>query len=225
MTAVAVIVAAGRGERLGQDRPKALVPLAGRTLLEHAVDALRAVEQVVEIIVALPAEHLDGAPAGVLTVAGGAVRSQSVARGLAAAPPGAEAVIVHDAARPLATPELFRRALEELAATGADAVIAAAPVTDTIKQAAPDGHTVATTLERERLWAVQTPQVFRRAALERALASGEAELARATDDAWLVERQGGTVRLLRSSPRNLKITTPLDLQVAEMLLAQGASAG
>jgi 2-C-methyl-D-erythritol 4-phosphate cytidylyltransferase len=225
MTAVAVIVAAGRGERLGQDRPKALVPLAGRSLLEHAVDALRAVEEVVEIIVALPAEHLDAAPAGVRAVAGGSVRSQSVARGLAAARPDVDAVIVHDAARPLATPDLFRRALEALVATGADAVIAAAPVTDTIKQAAPDGHTVATTLERDRLWAVQTPQVFRRPALERALASGEADLARATDDAWLIERQGGTVRLLRSSPRNLKITTPLDLQVAEMLLARGASAG
>ena len=224
MTAVAVIVAAGRGERLGHDRPKALVPLAGRPMLEHAVDALRAVAEVVEIIVALPAENLDAAPPGVRAVAGGAVRSQSVARGLAAARSEAQEVIVHDAARPLATPDLFRRALEELAATGADAVIAATPVTDTIKQAAGDGHTVAMTLERDGLWAVQTPQVFRRPALERALASGEAELARATDDAWLIERQGGTVRLLRSSPRNLKITTPLDLQVAELLLAQTASA-
>jgi 2-C-methyl-D-erythritol 4-phosphate cytidylyltransferase len=224
MTAVAVIVAAGRGERLGHNRPKAFVPLAGRALLEYALDALQAVPEVVEIIVALPGDHLGDAPPGVRAVAGGVVRSQSVAHGLAAAQTNAESVIVHDAARPLATPDLFRRALAELESTGADAVIAAAPVTDTIKQAAGDGHTVAATLERDRLWAVQTPQVFRRAALERALAADEAELAQATDDAWLVERQGGTVRLLRSSPRNLKITTPLDLQVAELLLAEGTSA-
>ncbi len=110
-------------------------------------------------------------------------------------------MIVHDAARPLATPQLFEQALRALErAPEADAVIAAAPVTDTIKEVAEDGRTVARTLERSRLWAVQTPQVFRRAALERALALADDELARATDDAWLVERTGGVVHVRRLRP-------------------------
>jgi 2-C-methyl-D-erythritol 4-phosphate cytidylyltransferase len=132
-------------------------------------------------------------------------------------------VIVHDAARPLATSELFERALEDLRASGADAVIAAAPVTDTIKEVWPagDGRAVARTLERAGLWAVQTPQVFRRAALERAFADASPELlAQATDDAWLIERAGGSVRVLPAPAENIKITTPTDLHVAELLLAE-----
>jgi 2-C-methyl-D-erythritol 4-phosphate cytidylyltransferase len=133
-------------------------------------------------------------------------------------------VIVHDAARPLAGPELFERALEQLERTGADAVIAAAPVTDTIKEVGDDGETVSRTLVRGRLWAVQTPQVFRRAALERSLLGAPDDvLAAATDDAWLIEQAGGVVRILPSSPRNLKVTTPADLRLAEMLLSEGGA--
>jgi 2-C-methyl-D-erythritol 4-phosphate cytidylyltransferase len=131
---------------------------------------------------------------------------------------------VHDAARPLASARLFQQALDELARHGSDAVIAAAPVTDTIKQTGPDGRTVEQTLDRSRLWAVQTPQVFRRAVLERALAAGEDELALATDDAWLIERQGGSVRILGSEPGNFKVTTPDDLRVAELLLSERLAA-
>ena len=136
-------------------------------------------------------------------------------------------MIVHDAARPLATAELFARALDALAgAPEADAVIAAAPVADTIKEVADDGHTVARTIPRAGLWAVQTPQVFRRAALERVLHEASEELlARATDDAWLIERGGGTVHILRSDPGNLKITTPHDLRVAELILAERERVG
>jgi 2-C-methyl-D-erythritol 4-phosphate cytidylyltransferase len=105
-------------------------------------------------------------------------------------------------------------------------VIAAAPVADTIKETGDDGITVARTLARDRLWAVQTPQVFRRAALERALTSAsDEELGRATDDAWLVERSGGVVRILGSDPGNMKITTPEDLRVAELLLGELRTAG
>jgi 2-C-methyl-D-erythritol 4-phosphate cytidylyltransferase len=222
--AVALIVAAGRGERLGFGRPKALVPLCGRPMLEWSVAALRAVEQVTRIIVALPAQELGAAPAGVLAVAGGDQRSHSVRNALAACPAG-DPVIVHDAARPLATPQLFGQALLELERhEEVDAVIAATPVADTIKQVGDDGFTVAATLERGRLWAVQTPQVFRRAALERALQADEDVLARATDDAWLVERTGGTVRLLGSDPGNLKITTREDLRIAELLLSERGAA-
>jgi 2-C-methyl-D-erythritol 4-phosphate cytidylyltransferase len=216
--AVALIVAAGRGERLGSGRPKALVTLAGRPMLEWSVDALRAVPGVRRIVVALPAAELHRAPAGTVAVGGGEVRSQSVREALGASGDG-DPVIVHDAARPLARTALFERALAELASSGAAAVIAAAPVADTIKEAAQDGRTVARTLDRAGLWAIQTPQVFTRAALTQAFTGASAEdLAAATDDAWLVERSGGTVRLLPSEQLNLKVTTPEDLRIAELLL-------
>jgi 2-C-methyl-D-erythritol 4-phosphate cytidylyltransferase len=221
--AVALIVAAGRGERLGSHRPKALVTLAGRPMLEWSVDALRAVPAVHQIVVALPAGELASAPAGTVAVAGGSVRSRSVREALQVCGEG-DPVIVHDAARPLAGADLFERALEQLEQSGADAVIAAAPVTDTIKEVGDDGQTVSRTLERGRLWAVQTPQVFRRVALERSLLSAADDLlASATDDAWLIEQAGGVVRILPSSPRNLKVTTPADLRLAEMLLGEGGA--
>lgn len=153
--------------------------------------------------------------AGVRVVAGGAFRSASVRAALAAAPAGAD-VVVHDAARPLVDADLFARTLAALAEV--DCAVAAARVTDTIKEAEPDGR-VAATLERSRLWAIQTPQAFRRAALQRALAVDEAVLAAATDDAGLVERAGGSVRVIESSPANLKVTTLHDLRIAEHLLA------
>jgi len=220
--AVALIVAAGRGERLGSGRPKALVTVAGRPMLAWSVEALQAVDAVERIVVALPAGELGAAPHATTAVAGGAVRSQSVREALRAAGEG-DPVIVHDAARPLAPSALFERALEELERSAVDAVIAATPVSDTIKEVGEDGATVTRTLDRSRLWAVQTPQVFRRAALERALDEASEELlAAATDDAWLVERAGGTVRVVRSGPENIKITTAADLHVAERLLAERA---
>jgi 2-C-methyl-D-erythritol 4-phosphate cytidylyltransferase len=211
--AVALLVAAGSGERLGAGRPKAFVVLAGRPMLEWSLDALRAAG-VSDVVVALPPG--EAAPDGCIGVPGGATRSASVAAALAAAPAGAE-VVVHDAARPLVGPELFRRTLAAL--EDADAAIAAAPVTDTIKEADAQRRVIAT-LDRSRLWAIQTPQAFRRAALERALAVEEAVLAAATDDAWLVERAGGTVRVVESTPANFKVTTPHDLRVAAQLLSQ-----
>jgi 2-C-methyl-D-erythritol 4-phosphate cytidylyltransferase len=218
--AVALIVAAGRGERLGSERPKALVTLGGKPMLQWSVDALSAVDGIEQIVIALPAEDVGAAPPGTIAVAGGEFRSQSVRAALAAAGDG-DPVIVHDAARPLAQSELFRRGIAELEDSGADAVIAAAPVSDTIKEADDDGRTVARTLERARLWAVQTPQVFRRAALEEAFAGGSDQLlARATDDAWLIEQAGGSVRLLDAGPENIKVTTIVDLQVAELLLSR-----
>lgn len=234
--AVALIVAAGRGERLGSERPKALITLAGRPMVEWSVRALRAVAQVQGIVIALPSTT-DGTPAAgdepivvagaalwrgdeTIVVAGGATRSASVRAALAAAPPG-DPVIVHDAARPLASPALFERTLAELQRSGADAVIAAVPVSDTIKEVGGDGRTVVRTLDRSSLWAVQTPQVFRRHALERAFSEASEEvLAIATDDAWLIERAGGTVRLVPSEPGNVKVTSPPDLDLAEMLLRE-----
>ena len=220
--AVALIVAAGRGERLGSGRPKALVTLGGKPMLEWSVATLRSLAEIEQIVVALPADALDAAPEGTVAVAGGAVRSQSVREALRASR-GGDPVVVHDAARPLAPAALFADALAQLETSGADAVIAAAPVSDTIKEVGDDGRTVTRTLERRRLWAVQTPQVFRREALERALLGADDELlAAATDDAWLIEQVGGTVQVVQSGPRNIKVTTPTDLQLAELLLAEVA---
>jgi 2-C-methyl-D-erythritol 4-phosphate cytidylyltransferase len=213
--AVALLVAAGSGERLGAGRPKAFVVLAGRPMIEWSLDALRAAG-IEEVVVAAPPGHELGPD--VTVVPGGATRSASVRAALGAAPPGD--VVVHDAARPLVTPDHFRDALAALA--DADCAIAAARCTDTVKEAGED-RVVTATLDRTRLWAIQTPQAFRRAALERALAVGEDILARATDDAWLVERSGGTVRVVESTPANLKVTTPHDLRIAELLLADRLS--
>ena len=209
--AVALLVAAGSGERLSAGVPKAFVALAGRPMLEWSVEALRAAG-IEEIVVALPPGA--AAPHGCVGVAGGTTRSASVRNALAAALPD-EHVVVHDAARPLVTAAHFLGTLAAL--EHADAAIAAAPLTDTVKEAG-DDRVVTATLDRSRLWAVQTPQAFRREALERALAVSDDVLAAATDDAWLVERSGGTVLVVESSPENLKVTTPHDLRVAELLL-------
>lgn len=218
--AVALLVAAGRGERLGAEGPKAFVVLAGRPMLEWSLDALRLVPAVSRVVVALPPGV--AAPAGVIGVAGGAERSHSVRAALeaAGAGPDDEPVIVHDAARPLATPDLFEHALAALASSGADAVVAAARVTDTIKRAEGSDLRVVETLDRGALWAVQTPQVFRRAALARALAQPDEVLAGATDDAGLVEQAGGRVHVVESPAANLKVTTPTDLLLAELLLSE-----
>jgi len=190
-------------------------------MLEWSIDALQALEAVEAIVIALPPDWDGAVPAGTIGVPGGAHRSQSVRAALSAA--AGDPVIVHDAARPLVRPQDFQAALDELERHGCDAVIAAAPVADTIKQVGADG-VVARTLDRSSLWAVQTPQVFRRAALEAALGAADDVLAAATDDAWLVERAGGTVRVIASPRENLKVTTASDLQVAELALRERAGA-
>ena len=223
--AAAIVVAAGSGTRLGAGRPKAFVALAGRPMAAWSLDAIAAAG-VPRAIVAVPPGHgalaeeaLGGAagdfPLGLAFVEGGAVRSASVRNALAAAG-DAKAVAIHDAARPLVRPELFTATLDALA--GADAAIAAARVPDTIKEAGAD-NLVVRTHDRARLWAIQTPQAFRADVLRRALDVPDAVLAAATDDAWLVDRAGGTVRVVEAPPSNFKVTTAHDLAVAEGLLA------
>jgi 2-C-methyl-D-erythritol 4-phosphate cytidylyltransferase len=214
--AVALVVAAGRGERLGSHGPKAFVVVGGRPMVEWSLDALHAVPAIERIVVALPPGV--GAPDGTTGVVGGAQRSHSVAAALAAAGE-ADVVLVHDAARPLVEPDLVARCLAALGdrERPADAVTAAAPMSDTVKEAGGDRRVVRT-LDRDRLWAVQTPQVFRRVALELALAAGDEALAGATDDASLVEAVGGLVRVVPAPRGNLKVTTPDDLLVADLLL-------
>lgn len=231
----ALLVAAGRGERLGATLPKAFASVGGRPLIAWSLDALVA-SGVGEIVIAMPpagalpdgfvarAEDSHEAraaaalvlPDGVHTVAGGAERSHSARAALAAST--GDPILIHDAARPLVTPELIAASVAGLLAEPENAAaIVAAPVTDTIKRSA-DGVTVDGTVPRAELFAVQTPQVFRRDWLERALGQPDEVLATATDDAALVEALGGRVVLVPSTPRNLKVTTPHDVLVAEMLL-------
>jgi 2-C-methyl-D-erythritol 4-phosphate cytidylyltransferase len=215
-----VIAAAGSGQRLGAGGPKAFVTVAGRPLLDWSLDAFRAAASIGELIVAAPQGREDEIAAeDVVAVSGGDSRSRSVANALDRA--GGDIVVVHDAARPLVTPGLIDAVVQELVAEeDAAAVIAAAPVSDTIKQANEE-RWIERTLDRSGLWAVQTPQAFRAAALRDALSEPGA-LAEATDDAMLVERHGGKVLIHPSPPANLKVTTPFDLRVAELLLGERA---
>jgi 2-C-methyl-D-erythritol 4-phosphate cytidylyltransferase len=222
MRAAAVLLAAGRGERLGTDVPKGFVELAGRPLLSYAVEAVRGCHDIDSVAVAVPVGYEDRAfeiagPRGVDVVLGGASRQASVENSLSIflsdLSPLPEAVVVHDVARPLATSELFDRVLAAL--EGADGAIPAIPVVDTIKRVY-DG-VVTETLRRDSLIAVQTPQAFRTDVLERAHAAARREGVTATDDAALLERIGARVVVVEGDTRNIKITKPEDLQLAALL--------
>jgi 2-C-methyl-D-erythritol 4-phosphate cytidylyltransferase len=208
MAVVGIIPAAGSGERLGASGPKAFVMCGGRPLLDWSLEVLGSVCD--RVVVAVPPGYEEEPD----RVAGGASRSASVRLALAAAPE-ADVAVVHDAARPLLTPELVERCIEAL--EGWDGAVAAAHVADTIKEADPSGRVVRT-LERSSLWAIQTPQVFRGDILRKALDTDDQTLAAATDDASLVELAGGSVRVVEAPADNLKITRAVDLQLAEALL-------
>ncbi|HWA55033.1 MAG TPA: 2-C-methyl-D-erythritol 4-phosphate cytidylyltransferase [Solirubrobacterales bacterium] len=231
-----MIAAAGSGQRLGAGGPKAFVPLAGKPLVEWSIAAFRAAPSVRSIVVACPPGHVhDLAGSDIGVVDGGGTRAESVSNALAVV--GTELVAIHDAARPLVTPELIEGVVETLASDPeASGAIAATPITDTIKRVAPAALTgrnafssqgseialrqVERTLDRDLLWAAQTPQVFRVAALREALAADPGVVSTATDEAMIVEAAGGCVLIHPSPPENLKVTTPLDLRVAELLLGQ-----
>jgi 2-C-methyl-D-erythritol 4-phosphate cytidylyltransferase len=199
-------------------------------MLEWSLAAFAASDSVGPVIVALPpGREEDDLGPGVATVAGGEHRSQSVAAALGHVE--TELVAVHDAARPLVTAELIDELVAQLVSRpDADAVIAAAPLTDTVKRAREPrpvkggvprgGPTVAQTVSRDDLWAAQTPQVFRTDILRKAMAGDPHRVAAATDEAMLVEEGEGKVVIHPSPPGNLKVTTPLDLRVAELLLAE-----
>jgi len=213
------------------------VPLAGKPMVEWSIAAMRAAACVRSIVVACPPGHvhdLGGQDLGVID--GGTTRAQSVANALEVV--GTELVAIHDAARPLVTPELVEGVVATLVADpGADGAIAATPVTDTIKRVGIEGASgtsftlsppegpnvkliVEDTVDRGRLWAAQTPQVFRAEALRRALEADPEQIDAATDEAMLIEAVGGRVLIYPSPPENLKVTTPTDLRLAELLLSE-----
>jgi 2-C-methyl-D-erythritol 4-phosphate cytidylyltransferase len=227
------------------------VPLAGRPLVEWSLAAMRAAPSVRSIVVACPPGHEHDFGEDLVVVDGGTTRAQSVANALAAVE--TELIAIHDAARPLLTPELLEGVVATLEADPeAAGAIAAAPVTDTIKRTLPprgsfqtprvqkepgnegreacgsfrmdevrkEPREVGGTVDRSELWAAQTPQVFRTVALREALEVPEEVRDAATDEAMLVEQAGGRVFIHPSPPGNLKVTTPTDLRLAELLLAQ-----
>ena len=221
MTTACIVPAAGRGDRLGPDTPKALRRLAGEPILVHAVRSAVASGVVDLVAVAAPPSEVDDvrdllkphAPE-LVVVAGGPTRKASVAAALAEMPGAVDVVLVHDAARCLTPPELFA-AVTNAVRRGADAAVPVLPVADTIKQV--HGDEVLATLDRSDLYAVQTPQAFRRAVLDHAHATVDED---ATDDAGLAERAGAAVHVIAGDDEAFKITRPLDLLLAEIVLSR-----
>jgi 2-C-methyl-D-erythritol 4-phosphate cytidylyltransferase len=219
----AVLAAAGRGERLGSDRPKAFARLGGRPLLAESLERLENSDWIDRIVIAAPpdweepsilvAEEIVATKVHSV-VTGGASRSESVRLALEAVPEDAAVVLVHDAARPLLPDEVIERVLAPLS-EGWDAVVPAVPLADTVKRV--EGERVLKTVPREDLVAVQTPQAFLAAVLRRAVAG---DVASATDCSSLVEAQGGRVKWVEGDPRLLKVTDAEDLALVESWVAE-----
>jgi 2-C-methyl-D-erythritol 4-phosphate cytidylyltransferase/2-C-methyl-D-erythritol 2,4-cyclodiphosphate synthase len=223
MSVGVIIVAAGRGARMGTGVPKQLLDLGGRTLLQRSVEAFDLHPLIGEIVVVLPAELV---PAGSSLVgstsrpcrfvAGGARRQDSVRLGFAGLSPGVDPILIHDAARPFADVGLIDRVIAGAEAGGA--AVPALPARDTVKRVDVSRQVVRETLPREEIWLAQTPQGFRRRVLEDAVALGEGGV-EATDEALLAERAGHEVRVVAGDERNIKITTVEDLAAARAALA------
>lgn len=219
----AIVPAAGQGERLGPGTAKAFRTLGDRTLLQRSLDSLSSTPGIDLIVVVAPADAVaelqQSLAKPVTVVAGGATRQQSVQAGLAALPKSVEFVLVHDAARALTPSSLHAVVLAQLVDKGANAVVPVVPVTDTIKVV--DDDVVMRTPDRNTLRAVQTPQGFTRAALERAhQVARDNGVDDVSDDAGLCEAAGISVRVVPGDPMAFKITRPLDWTLAEAVIAQ-----
>ena len=229
MPVCVIIVAGGRGERMGGGVPKQLLDLGGRSVLERSVAAFDRHQAVDAIVVVLPGELL--ASASRLTgdvrrpcqsVAGGERRHDSVQRGLAAVPGDCDLILIHDAARPFVDGALVDRVIAAARRTGA--AVPAVRARDTVKRVPVGQHLVAGTIPRDEIWLAQTPQGFRRATLEAAIGSGWSG-ADITDEAMLAEQTGHAVEIVPGDERNVKITTPDDLAAARVTLGAGTRVG
>lgn len=220
MKVSAIIAAGGRGARVAADRPKQLLAVGGRALLEWTVTLFSTHPSIDEVVVALPPELVDSPPpyltgaasASVRVVAGGARRQDSVANAFAAVAADTDVIVIHDAARPFASADLVSRTVRAAAESGA--ALAAIPARDTVKLV--DHSFVARTLPRDTIYLAQTPQAFRRDVLAAAVAAG----GDATDEAALAERAGHAVRIVDGEITNIKVTTPEDLAIAEAIARQ-----
>jgi 2-C-methyl-D-erythritol 4-phosphate cytidylyltransferase len=216
MSVWAILAAAGSGERLGLDRPKAFASLNDRPLVAEPLERLDGSDWIEGIVVAAPPEWeepcilvVEEVAAGKVaeTVTGGASRSESVRAALAEVPDEATVVLVHDAARPVVPEDVIERLITSLG-DGWDAAVPVLPLADTVKRV--DGETVTETIDRDGLVTAQTPQAFVAPALRDALAG---DVSGATDCASLVEARGGRVRAVEGDPHLLKVTTPADLEL------------
>ena len=226
MHVTAIIAAGGRGARLGGARPKQLLMLGGRPILQRSVDAFVASDRVTDLVVALPAElaadpplYLRSRSKRIEIVAGGERRQDSVAKAFARVSSLADLVVIHDAARPFVSDTLIQRTIDAAAEHGA--AITALAATDTVKRG-DARRVIIDTLPRSEIFLAQTPQAFRTNVLRDALALA-ATGGDVTDEAMLAERAGHHVRLVDGDPRNLKITTADDLEIAERLLGAPAA--
>jgi 2-C-methyl-D-erythritol 4-phosphate cytidylyltransferase/2-C-methyl-D-erythritol 2,4-cyclodiphosphate synthase len=237
----AIVAAGGRGTRVGAPQPKQMLVVGGRSILERSVQLLVDHPAVSEVIVALPPDLAAAPPAAfhdaskpLRVVAGGARRQDSVANAFATVGREADIVLIHDAARPFASPDLISRTIDAAVQTGA--ALAALPARDTVKRAeaapaeaggrpAEAGRYVEQTLPRETIHLAQTPQAFRREVLEAALAYGKREGVEVTDEATLAERAGHRVSLVEGETTNIKITTPDDVAIAEALAGRSGPTG
>src|SRR5687768_5946096 len=226
----AILAAAGRGTRLGSATPKQLLALGERTILQRSFDIVNGHDQIDEIVVALPPDLANSPPPFLISsrkpvriVDGGMRRQDSVARAFAQVSKSASLIVIHDAARPFATADLFKRVIDAAAKGGA--AIAAVQALDTVKEAtaAPGLTIVARTLPRESIYLAQTPQAFARAVLEDAIQVGRGTLAPATDEASLAEQAGHSVCLVEGEATNIKITTSDDLRVSKALVGMTES--
>jgi 2-C-methyl-D-erythritol 4-phosphate cytidylyltransferase/2-C-methyl-D-erythritol 2,4-cyclodiphosphate synthase len=229
MSVGVIIVAAGRGARMGATLPKQLLDLGGRTILQRSVDAFDVHPLVGELVVVLPADLVAAGASlvgettrPVRFVAGGARRQDSVRNGLAGLSAGADTVLVHDAARPFVDVGLIDRVIAGAHDTGA--AVPAMPSRDTVKRVDLGRQVVSETLPRDEIWLAQTPQGFRRPVLQAAIALGEQGID-ATDEAMLAERAGHPVRVVLGDERNIKITTPDDLTTARAGLSPAPRMG
>lgn len=224
----AIIVAAGRGERIGATRPKQLLDLGGTTMLQRSVAAFASHPAVAAIVVVLPPDRIADGPAIVgraervtAFAAGGARRQDSVANGLAAMAADVDVMLVHDAARPFVSAAVIDRVID--ATVQAGAAVPAIPVHDTVKRSTGSDRTIVATIPRGEIWLAQTPQGFRREILQDAMARGGG--ADVTDEAMLVERAGYAVRIVDGDESNMKITTLEDLDRARARLGSAIRVG
>lgn len=225
-----LIPAAGSGRRMGSDRNKLLLPLLGKPLLAWTLIAARSSRSIRWIgVVGQPDDFQDfkdiiqavGMTKMVHLIPGGTTRQESVFKGLQGLPAVAERVLIHDGARCLATPDLIDRCAEEL--QNCPGLIAAIPVKDTIKVVDSKTNLITSTPDRRHLWAAQTPQGFDVSILNKCHLRGQEERWEATDDAMLFEQCGYPVKIVQGEETNLKVTTPVDLAIAEFILRQRAA--
>ena len=226
MNIAAIITTAGQGKRMGGDKPKQYLDIAGRPIIVHTLERFAEVQRLGHLIVVVPPADANsfkndileryGFPGHWRVVAGGAARQDSVMNGLTALPDDVDVILVHDGVRPFIDPEIIEKSIDAAAEFGA--CVVAMPLKETIKRVG-DENTVSETIDRRVLWGAQTPQTFKASLLREAYESAFRDKVVGTDEAMLVERIGHKVKVIKGDYRNIKITTTDDLVLAEAIAA------